>query len=292
MTGKTQPDFSPRARKVENLSRCPLCDGEYPATPPVQPEPPFGLLQCAKCGVIFLSPRPPIEEMKHYYDEFYEGSHEKSARQEKRSQRHFRRLTRYSPRPGRVLEVGAGDGYFLNAAKKAGWEVEGLELSQPRIENAKKWFGVPLQCCDLLSASFKEGSFDAITMFQLIEHVHDPKALLTRANKLLRPGGIMMLSTPNVLAYARKDRDVNSWRIPRHLFFFTPRTLVRTTEGLGFEVLRRPLKLFATLEERLGWQPWPTSAGFAKITRDLWTPFGLHMTARKNREIAISNSVE
>jgi hypothetical protein len=90
-----------------------------------------------------------------------------------------------------------------------------------------------------------------------------------------------MISTPNVLAYARKNRDVNSWRIPRHLFFFTPRTLVRTVESIGFKVLRKSLKFHASLEERLGWQPWPSSALLAGVTRDLWTPFGLHLLARK-----------
>jgi hypothetical protein len=92
---------------------------------------------------------------------------------------------------------------------------------------------------------------------------------------------VLALSTPNVLAYARKKRDVNSWRIPRHLFFFTPRSLVRSAEAAGFSVLRRSLRFHATLEERLGWQPWPASGPLANITRDLWTPFGLHMLARK-----------
>ena len=284
MLARTEPDFSPRERRVENITCCPICTAGNPSTPPAQPDPPFGLLQCGKCGLIFLSPRPPIEEMKHYYDEFYEGNQERSLRQEKRAQRHFRRLSRHAPKPGRVLEVGAGDGYFLYAARKAGWQTEGLELSQPRIDRAKEWFGVTLKCADLLNAPFPDGSFDAITMFQLIEHVHDPKALLIRANRLLKPGGIMMLSTPNVLAYARKNRDVNSWRIPRHLFFFTPKTLVRTAESLGFEVLRKQLRFFAALEESLGWQPWENGK-FSQITRDLWTPFGLHLVARKTAEI-------
>jgi 2-polyprenyl-3-methyl-5-hydroxy-6-metoxy-1,4-benzoquinol methylase len=222
-----------------------------------------------------------IEEMRHYYDEFYAGDRERDARQERRARRHFRRLSRVAGKSGRLLEIGAGDGYFLDAARAGGWQVEGLELSQPRVEHAKKWFNLDLRPEDVLNAKLEPGSFDAIAMFQLIEHVHEPRKLLLRVNELLRQGGVLALSTPNVLAYARKKRDVNSWRIPRHLFFFTPRSLVRTAEGAGFTVLRRSLRFHATLEEKLGWQPWPDAGPLAKVTRDLWTPFGLHMLARK-----------
>lgn len=188
---------------------------------------------------------------------------------------------RCAPAPGRLLDVGAGDGYFLNAARAGGWQVEGLELSQPRIARAQEWFGLALRCCELRAAPFPPASFDAVSMLQLLEHLHDPRAALTCARELLRPGGLVILSTPNVLAYARKSRAVNSWRIPRHLFFFSPRTLVGGVERAGFTVLRRSLKFFAALEEQLGWQPWPATGPLARATRDLWTPFGLHLVARK-----------
>jgi SAM-dependent methyltransferase len=286
VVGNIKPDPLPPAppQRLETLTACPLCGGNMLLAAPVQPQPPFGITQCAACGGIFLSPRPFADAMRKYYDEFYAADENAvSKRQERRAQRHFGRLMRYSGKPGRILEIGAGDGYLLNEAKKGGWQVEGLELSQPRVQRAKEWFGIDLQCADLQQAQLIPGSFDAVVMFQLIEHVHDPRGLLTRVNSLLRPGGVMMLSTPNVLAYSRKRRDVDSWRIPRHLFFFTPRTLVRTVERCGFDVLRRGMKLCATLEERLGWQPWPDAPLLAGVTRDLWTPFGLHLAARKQK---------
>ncbi len=264
------------------MDSCPLCGSPNLQPAPLQPEPPFGLLQCGACGGIALSPRPLRSAMGAYYDAYYgsEASAQKSERQARRATRHFSRLARHA-RAGRLLEIGAGDGYFLDAARRAGWTVEGLELSQPRVARAQEWFNLELKCADLDHAPFPAESFDAICMFQLIEHVHDPRNVLQRVHRLLRPGGVMMISTPNVLAYSRKNRGVNTWRIPRHLFFFTPRTLVRTVESLGFDVLRRSLKLYATIEERLGWQPWPSSTLLSGVTRDLWTPFGLHLIARK-----------
>jgi 2-polyprenyl-3-methyl-5-hydroxy-6-metoxy-1,4-benzoquinol methylase len=283
MAVDNQSVASSKTPRLENVAACPLCGSDTLHAAPQQPDPPFGIKQCRKCGFIFLSPRPPVDEMKSYYDSFYEDpdSAQRNPRQQNRAQRHIRRLIRHASKPGRLLEVGAGDGYFLHAAREAGWQVEGLELSEPRIARAKEWFQLSLHCKELSAAPFEPGSFDAISMFQLIEHVHDPKAILNKASSLLRPGGLLMISTPNVLAYARKNRGVNSWRIPRHLFFFTPKTLVRSVENAGFSVLRRPLKFFAALEEQLGWQPWENTASVSRVTRDLWTPFGLHMVAQK-----------
>ena len=274
------PSSSP-APKLEELRQCPLCGSPHIEVPPVQPNPPFGIRNCAACTAIFLSPRPPIEEMPQYYDEFYKADREKNKRQELRARKHFRRLSRTQPKPGNLLEVGAGDGYFLNAARQAGWNVHGLELSQPRIEQAKKWFGLELCAQDLLKAELKPDSYDAVAMFQLIEHVHDPCALFKRVHQVLRPGGILMLSTPNVLVYARKKRDVNQWLIPRHLFFFTPRSLVGITENNGFQVLRQHLKFQAKLEENFGWKPWSSPSPLSGAIRNLCTPFALRLLARK-----------
>ena len=268
-------------RPLETLTACPLCGSPAITNGPDQPKPPFGLMYCQTCAGIFLSPRPRIEDMHNYYDEFYKGEREKSKRQELRAKKHFRRLARTMPTAGDLLEVGAGDGYFLNAAKEAGWRVHGLELSQPRIEQAKRWFDIDLLPQDLLKADLKPASFDAIAMFQLIEHVHDPRAILKRVHELLKPGGVLVLSTPNVLAYGKKKRDVDHWLIPRHLFFFTPGSLVTNAESLGFEVLRSSLRLQSKLELKFGWKPWTSSRTLSGALRNLCTPFALRLVARK-----------
>jgi SAM-dependent methyltransferase len=269
-----------KVAELETLSACPICQSGPTQLAPLQPQPPFGIQQCLACKMVFLSPRPPAAGMKDYYDEFYSDKQDRDPRQERRAQRHLRRLNRHFVRPGRVLEIGAGDGYFLHAARDAGWEIEGLELSAPRVQHAQEWFGLPLQNCDLMAAALKPATFDAVVMLQLIEHMHDPAAVLRKVRSLLRPGGILTLSTPNILAYARKDRGVDSWRIPRHLFFFTPRTLMCSAEACGFKVISQPLKTSAWQERVLGWQPWPGTGLLSRITRDLWTPFGLTLVAR------------
>jgi 2-polyprenyl-3-methyl-5-hydroxy-6-metoxy-1,4-benzoquinol methylase/rRNA maturation protein Nop10 len=270
--------------KLETLAACPLCDAASHSDTPVAAPPPFGLRQCGACGIVFVSPRPANESMKDTYDEYYEPRESPAppARQVQRGKRHARRLTQFAGTPGRLLDVGAGDGYLVHAAKELGWNVEGLEFSVPRIQRAKRWFDVDLQRHDLFEAPFEKQSFDALTMFQLIEHVHDPRALIQRAGELLRPGGLLAMSTPNVLTYRRKKRGVETWKIPIHLFFFSPRTLVELVERCGFTVVRRSLKRFAQAEKLLGWQPWDDTSLIARSTCDLLTPFGLHLVARKN----------
>jgi len=288
MTCRNGPQAASESPRLETLAACPLCDAPGPLDAPVQPQPPFGLRQCGACGIVFVSPRPASATTKAYYDTLYhDAADQQSPRQARRAQRHVSRLVRYAPRPGRLLEVGAGDGYLLNAARAAGWQVEGLELSQPRVARAKEWFGLTLYCCELAALPFAPASFDALSMMQLLEHLHDPRAALKRAGELLRPGGVLILSTPNVLAYGRKKRDVSTWQIPQHLFFFSPRTAVNAVESAGFTVVRRALRFFAAVEKRLHWEPWPAGALLARATRDLCTPFGLYLVARKAEEQAV-----
>jgi len=281
MTEKMSAQLYSEPQRMETLEKCPLCDGLIWIAP-LQPDPPCGLMQCSACGIVFVSPRPRADAVKPRYDEYYDNKFGTSnPRQERRSQRHVRRLNRYAGKPGRLLEIGCGEGYFLKAARESGWHVDGIESSPPRIQRAKEWFGLELQCTDIHSAAFQPGTFDAIAMFQWIERTHDPRALLRRVNELLKPGGVIVMSTPNVLAHALKGRDANRWHIPRHLFFFSPKTLTRAVEREGFEVLRKTLKFYAALEEKLNWEPWPDCGPFKGVTRELWTPFGLYLAARK-----------
>jgi SAM-dependent methyltransferase len=273
---------------LEVLYSCPLCGAPGAQDAPVQPQPPFGLKVCGACSIVYVSPRPVLSAMKAYYNTMYDAAmNQRSPRQERRARRHLSRLARYKPVPGRLLEVGAGDGYFLNAARVAGWEVEGLELSQPRVARARKWFGLTLHCCELAAAPFPPAHFDAVSMLQVLEHLHDPRAALRRAHELLRPGGLLILSSPNILAYGRKKRAVSSWQIPEHLFFFSPRTLVYAVEDASFMIVRRRLKFFAFLEKALRWAPWPTVTPGSLATRNLCSPFGLYLVARKTEERSV-----
>ena len=272
---------------LEALAFCPLCRATRLSVPPVAVPAPFGLKECDGCTGVFLSPRPKPEAMKVGYDVSYpeRPAFQVNAKTEKRwrgrAERHVRRLARYFSRPGHVLDVGAGDGLFLKTARAAGWKVDGVELSSPLVQRARESCQIELCNSDLSVAPFAPESFEAVTMFQLIEHLHAPGEALVRARQLLRPGGLLLLSTPNALAYPRKQRPALTWSIPWHLVFFTPYSLVRTVEAAGFTVIRPALTWQARIERSLGWRPWPNTFSVNGLLRNALTPFGLWLVARK-----------
>lgn len=127
---------------------------------------------------------------------------------------------------GKLLDVGCGTGAFINTMKQAGWEVWGLEPDAKAREKAAALYGInPLTPEQLFH--FPEGSFDAITLWHVLEHVHDLHGYLSQLHKLLSPGGRIFIAVPNFTSY---DADFyrESWAaydVPRHLYHFSPKCM-------------------------------------------------------------------
>src|SRR5262249_48013144 len=143
-------------------------------------------------------------------------------------------------RPGRVLDVGCGDGGFLNRIRRAGWAVEGLDFDEEAIKAAKVKYGLDLKQGDLSSVHFPEASFDAIVLNHVIEHVPNPLETFAQCHTLVKPGGRFVMTTPNSMSIGHETFQVY-WRglePPRHLHIFSGRTLKECAERSGFEVVR------------------------------------------------------
>jgi 2-polyprenyl-3-methyl-5-hydroxy-6-metoxy-1,4-benzoquinol methylase len=128
---------------------------------------------------------------------------------------------------GKLLDVGCGDGLFLNRMRKLGWTVDGLDVDAKAIENAKNKYGLTLHRGDLRSARFPENSFDAVTLSHVIEHVPDPVALLLEARRIAKPGAHLVLTTPNNASLGHQKFQA-AWLgldPPRHLQVFSLRAL-------------------------------------------------------------------
>ena len=137
-----------------------------------------------------------------------------------------------------VLDVGCGLGQFVEVANNSGWIAEGLELSKGAVDFARRQ-GLAVQELDFLSEAIKPNSYDMVTLFEVIEHVPNPAEFLYRAGEVVRPGGLVYLTTPN---FASLDRFLfgKDWKIihPEHLTYFTPRTLRDLSRKTGcFEIL-------------------------------------------------------
>lgn len=156
-------------------------------------------------------------------------------------------MFRYLPRPGvgdRVLDVGCGNGDFLEAARDAGWTAVGLEPDPAAAALCRaRGFDVHVGLLETLDAD--ASGFEAVTLNHVIEHLHGPRDALARVFALLRPGGTLYLDTPNAdsRGASRFGRHWRGLEPPRHLLLFTPASLLALLAQLGFvdiKVKRRP----------------------------------------------------
>ena len=147
------------------------------------------------------------------------------------------RIERVVPK-GRLLEIGS-DGQFLRLAAASGWSVTGLQPDARTCANAALLYGVDLISATLSEAGFPDCSFDAVTLFHVIEHVPSPKALCREVFRVLRPGGTLFAETPNVDTLWFRILGPR-WRqlIPDHYWFFSPTTLRTLLTSVGCVVDR------------------------------------------------------
>ena len=158
--------------------------------------------------------------------------------------RHLGRL----PVPGAcLLDIGCGNGSFLEFAKRAGWQVRGLDLDPMAVAAARaQGLDVLEGTIDLLDD--ESACYDRITLSHVLEHVFDPKDLLVRCHRLLKPGGVLWLETPNMQSTGRTVFGPY-WRglePPRHLFLFSRKCLIDMLSSLGFADVQDRFSSFST----------------------------------------------
>src|SRR5262249_29628220 len=140
------------------------------------------------------------------------------------------------PDPGQtLLDVGCGNGDFLRTAREAGWRTLGLDPDQKACDVARKSGLDIIQGGLEVFASVSE-KFDAVTLSHVIEHVHEPRKILSAIFNLLKPGGVFYLQTPNIQSRGAAIFRSN-WRgieTPRHLVLFTPGALIAVLRRSGF----------------------------------------------------------
>jgi 2-polyprenyl-3-methyl-5-hydroxy-6-metoxy-1,4-benzoquinol methylase len=149
----------------------------------------------------------------------------------------LRTLMRYTAGP-KLLDVGAGNGYFVYLARtEFGLRAEGLEISAAEADYARDTFGIELLRGDLSAAT---GKYAVVTSFNVLEHVKQPMTLLTRMTERLAHGGLLVLTTPNPSCIHRRLRGLNNWNMvcpPHHINLFTRAALREMLARLDLEAL-------------------------------------------------------
>ncbi|MBA3414964.1 MAG: class I SAM-dependent methyltransferase, partial [Chloroflexia bacterium] len=143
-------------------------------------------------------------------------------------------------KPGRVLDIGCGNGDFLRFLKRRGWEVAGTDFSAEAAALARAK-GIPVHRGDLASAAFPDRAFDVVTLWHVVEHLPHPHRELDEVERILRDDGLLVIEVPNSDCPTRRLCGT-AWRqldVPRHLQHFTPETLAAMLARSGFAVVRR-----------------------------------------------------
>lgn len=146
-------------------------------------------------------------------------------------------LPRFSGR-GRALDIGTGSGVYAATLKRLGWDVTGVEFDEAAARNTSERLGLKIHAGTLEGARFPAESFDFVSMFHVVEHLPDPVGTLREVGRVLRPGGRLMVRTPNYDSLTRRAAG-RYWRgleAPRHLCLFNRRSLARALAAAGFRV--------------------------------------------------------
>jgi 2-polyprenyl-3-methyl-5-hydroxy-6-metoxy-1,4-benzoquinol methylase len=253
---------------VEEVASCDLCESSLETAVRVPGLESADLCQCSACGLVITNPRPVPSEIGNYYPESY-YAHTSPAETWKRraigkikgyragypttdrgaSRAAWRLaaatvgglfLTGIPYRPGhrRLLDVGCGVGESLRWAKDHGWEVHGVEPDEVAVQHARRRGLGGVREGTLEEQAYPTGYFDAITLYQALEHVYSPTNVLRECHRILADDGEVFISVPNFASVPRRLLG-EYWyglQIPLHLYHFTPATLAAMAARAGFVV--------------------------------------------------------
>ncbi|MDP8266735.1 MAG: methyltransferase domain-containing protein [Candidatus Aceula meridiana] len=197
---------------------------------------PIRIISCLRCGLSFLNPKLDNQTILDNYASMTDEKYIEEEEGRRKSARSVLNYLKKFKNPGRLLDVGCASGFLLDEAKKLGWEVYGVELSQW----AAKYAHGKLQLNNVIQGTLKEANFqnnffDAVLMIDVIEHLSNPKAMLYRIRQLLKPSGVLCCSTPDIDSTVSKILKAKWWGIKQsHLYYFNKSTLSKLLVSTGF----------------------------------------------------------
>lgn len=227
------------------LNTCPVgCDAPLETTTYILPE--GALLRCTACGQLLSQCTTA-----HYWQSMREfndpqgtlpvaGSEQRRFKRSKSFLDQIAKLLGKPPGEIRLLDVGCSSGAFLNTAIQLGFRAEGVEPA-PEAAATAQAAGLNVRQGLLQEAGYAEGQFDAITLFEVIEHLQQPLELLQECRRILRPGGILLVGTGNAASWSMAAMGAR-WEYLHiakhggHVSFFSPESLASLGERAGFEV--------------------------------------------------------
>lgn len=237
---------------LERLTKCPLCkSGHFLNSEQIKDfavsQETFIICNCTKCGLKFTNPRPTEEAIAPYYDFPEYFSHEDKAKnltqfvyQRVRKfaiSQKVKHLNNLKPTKGKFLDYGCGTGELLSKAKESGWKVKGIEPNEKARKLANsKLDGKVYESIDELA---KGTSFDIITLYHVLEHVHSLRKTVKKLINHLKSDGYIIIAVPNPESHdANKYKDHwAGWDVPRHLYHFNHQSIESFSELFDLQLV-------------------------------------------------------
>lgn len=222
---------------------CPLCDSDR--TSYFSTKNNYKLYKCLNCKLLFIYPVPNLIEL--YDDSYFKGAEkgfgyvDYDADKEPMTptfNKYLDLLAKYGADTGKLLDIGAATGFFLNIAKQKGFDTVGVEFSDFAAKQGRSK-GLNIITGDLISQNFPSESFDVVTMFDVLEHVPNPKEIIFEVNRILKKDGFLLVNTPDAQSLWARVLG-KRWQLivpPEHINYFSPKNLGDFLSKKGFSVL-------------------------------------------------------
>ena len=238
---------------IERITKCPLCKSglflnykevkDYAVSQET-----FIICNCTNCGLKFTNPRPTEEAIAPYYDFPEYFSHEDKAKnltqlvyqvvRKYTIAKKVKFLSSLKPNEKEYLDYGCGTGELLSKASKQGWKVTGIEPNEKarNLANSKLEGKVYESIHELPNTS----TFDIITLYHVLEHIHILRKTLKKLIKHLKPTGYILIAVPNSESYDAKKygEDWAGWDVPRHLYHFNSESIQKLSEIFDLQLTK------------------------------------------------------
>ena len=197
------------------------------------------MVRCRSCGLVFVHPLPGREALHRHYNTGQSSRIQYYLDVEVADRRSFAELLALAeailPRKGRLLDLGCNVGTCLVSARERGWDTQGLEIHEEAAAFCRRERALDVRTGVLEHDTYPPGSFDLVMMADVVEHLVDPFETLRRVARVLRPEGLVLISTPDIERWAARLLQVKP---EEHLYYFSPTTMRTALRQAGLETVR------------------------------------------------------